>query len=240
MSERFAVGHLGDEPAVARPWPLARCANPPGGITSTTTDLLRYARLHLDAPAELAPMQARQVELGDEGEWMGLTWYGEDAFGTLRHGGTTHGQQALLLLQPATGLAVAVLANHSPNGKLLGDAALDALGLAAPKPQPIGDAPVDDYAGVYETTLSRVALRRDGDGLRLDQKPLGRFPTPDSPPGPPLPPMHAYFYDRERFVVDGGPLDGSRGQFIRDDGEVAWLRIGGRLNRRIAAAPGEP
>jgi CubicO group peptidase (beta-lactamase class C family) len=86
MTERFAVGHVGDEPGVAHPWPLARSTNPAGGVISTTPDLLRYARLHLDPPPALARMQLRQVDIGDEGEWMGLTWYGEDAFGTIRHG----------------------------------------------------------------------------------------------------------------------------------------------------------
>jgi hypothetical protein len=97
---------------------------------------------------------------------------------------------------------------------------------------------VDEYVGVYETTLSRLTLRRSGDRLGLEQQPLGGFPARDSPPGRALPPMHATFYDRERFVVDDGPLAGSRGHFLRQDGEVAWLRIGGRINRRIADAPG--
>lgn len=130
MTERFVVGHVDEDgdPRVARPWPVGRSAHPAGGITSTTRDLLRYARLHLDPPPELAPMQEPQAAAAEEGEWVGLTWYGEDTFGTIRHGGGTMGQLSMLVLQPGTGFALAVLTNHSPNGQQVIQAALDAAG----------------------------------------------------------------------------------------------------------------
>ena len=236
MTERFAVGHVDDagEVRVARPWPVGRSAHPAGGIASTTRDLLRYARLHLDPPAELAPMQERQADAAEEGEWVGLSWYGEDAFGTIRHGGGTMGQLSLLLLQPTTGFALAVLTNHSPKGLQVIDAALEAAGLREPPPQPLRDAPVDEYIGVYETALGRIAVSASDDGIRLDSEDYGGFPTRDSPPSPPDPPMDAYFYTPERWIVSGGVGDGLRGHFLRtDDGGVAWLRVAGRLYRRI-------
>src|ERR1700747_807683 len=97
MTERFAVGHvgLGEELQVARPWPVGRSAHAAGGIVSTTPDPLRYARLHLEPPPALAPMQEPQAATAEEGEWVGLTWYGEDRFGTLRHGGGTNGQLSM-------------------------------------------------------------------------------------------------------------------------------------------------
>jgi CubicO group peptidase (beta-lactamase class C family) len=237
MTERFAVGHVGlrEELQVARPWPVGRSAHAAGGIVSTTPDLLRYARLHLDPPPPLAPMQAPQAPTAEEGEWVGLTWYGEDRFGTLRHGGGTNGQLSLLVLAPARAVAIALLTNHSPGGLQVIDAALEAAGLATDDPQPIDCVPLPEYAGVFETAVDRITLTPLGDArIRVDSESLGGFPTKDSPPGPQPPPAEAFFYTPERWYIDAGPLKGSRGHFIRgDDGAVRWLRVGGRLFRRV-------
>jgi CubicO group peptidase (beta-lactamase class C family) len=237
MTERFVVGHvgLGGELQVARPWPVGRSAHAAGGIVSTTPDLLRYARLHLEPPSALAPMQEPQAATAEEGEWVGLTWYGEDRFGTLRHGGGTNGQLSMLLLVPASSFAFALLTNHSPGGLQVINALLDAAGLAAGEPQPVDDVEIRDYAGVFETAVSRVTLvPLDGSRIRVESESLGGFPTKDSPPGPQPPPAEAFFYSPERWYVEAGPLKGTRGHFIRgDDGAVRWLRVGGRLHRRV-------
>jgi CubicO group peptidase (beta-lactamase class C family) len=239
MTERFAVGHvgLGNELQIARPWPVGRYAAAAGGLASTTSDLLRYARLHLDPPAPLAPMQEPQAPTAEEGEWVGLTWYGEDRFGTLRHGGGTNGQIAMLLLVPARSYAIALLTNHSPGGIQIIDAMLEAAGLAADDPQPIDGAVDPQYAGVFETAVDRVTLSPlDGGRMRVESESLGGFPKKDSPPGPRLPPADAFFYTPERWYIDEGPMKGTRGHFIYgDDGTVAWLRVGGRLFQRVPA-----
>jgi CubicO group peptidase (beta-lactamase class C family) len=195
MTERFAVGHvgLGDELGVARPWPVGRSAHPAGGLASTTPDLLRYARLHLDPPAALAPMQKPQAPAAEEGEWVGLTWYGEDHFGTLRHAGGTNGQIALLLLVPARSYAIDLLTNHSPGGIQVTDALLRAAGLAADDPLPIDEVVDAEYGGVFETPLDRVSLTPLGDArMRVESESFGGFPKEDSPPGPQLPPAEAF------------------------------------------------
>lgn len=236
MTERYAVGHigLGDEFQVARPWQIGRYAAAAGGISSTTTDLLRYARLHLDPPPALAPMQEPQAPAADAGEWVGLTWYGEDRFGTIRHGGGTNGQLAMLLLQPARSYALALLTNGSPGGLQVMDAMFRAAGVAADDPQPLADVEMDDFAGVYETTLGRVTMTPlDGGRIRVETESFGGFPKKDSPPGPQLPPAEALFYSPDRWYIAEGPLAGSRGHFIRgEDGAVRWLRSGGRLYGR--------
>ena len=238
MTERFAVGHNEEDEVVrvARPWPVGRSAHPAGGLTSTTGDLLRYARrLHLDPPPELAPMQEPQAEADDEGEWVGLTWYGEDAFGTIRHGGGTMGQLSMLVLQPRTGFAIAVLTNHTPGGLQVIQTALRAAGLQGPEPEEVHGAPVDEYAGVYETALGRVTITPTDDRIRIDVEPFGGFPTRDAPPPPAPPRLDAYFYTPDRYRVSGGPLDGVRGHFLRSDtGELTWLRVSGRLYRRVS------
>jgi CubicO group peptidase (beta-lactamase class C family) len=236
MTERFAVGHvgLGEELQVARPWPVGRSAHAAGGIVSTTPDLLRYARLHLDPPSALASMQEPQAPTAEEGEWVGLTWYGENHFGTLRHGGGTNGQLSMLVLVPGRSFALAVLSNHSPGGLQVINAGLEAAGLTAGEPQAIDGVPVDEHGGVYETAVSRVTLTPlDGSRMRVQSESLGGFPTKDSAPGPKPPPAEAFFYTPERWIVEAGPQKGTRGHFIRgDDGSVRWLRVGGRLYLR--------
>ena len=237
MTERFAVGHTGsgDEVAVARPLAIGRYAAAAGGLCSTTPDLLRYARLHLDQPPALAPMQEPQAPAGEEGQWVGLTWYGEDRFGTIRHGGGTNGQLSLLLLQPSRSYALALLTNGSPGGLQVTEAVLRAAGLAPEDPQPLADVDQTDFAGVFRTTNEIVTLTPlDGGRIRLDLEDLGGFPKKDSPPGPQLPPAEAFFYTPDRWYVDDGPLKGARGHFIRgDDGSVRWLRVGGRLYKPL-------
>ena len=234
MTERFVVGHVEEdgEVRVARPWPVGRSAHPAGGLTSTTGDLLRYARLHLDPPPALAPMQEAQADAAEEGEWVGLTWYGDDRLGTIRHGGGTMGQLSMLVLQPRSGFALAVLTNHSPNGLQVIDAALEASGLKGPDPDELHDAPVGEYAGAYETQLGRVTVTPDGGRIRIELEPAGGFPNADTPPMPAPPPMTAFFYTRDRWIVDGGPFDSVRGHFMRTDtGDISWLRLSGRLYR---------
>jgi CubicO group peptidase (beta-lactamase class C family) len=236
MTERFVVGHVDEdgEARVARPWPVGRSAHAAGGLISTTPDLLRYARLHLDPPPELAPMQVPQVATVEEGEWVGLTWYGEDAFGTIRHTGGTMGQLSLLVLQPQTGFALAVLTNHSPGGLQVIDGALTAAGLRGPAPEAVDDAPIEEYAGAYETAMGRVTISPKGDGIGIEVEPFGGFPTRDTPAPPAPPPMEAFFYTPDRWMVSGGAQNGVRGHFIRrENGEIEWLRLGGRLYRRV-------
>jgi len=237
MTERFAVGHVGfgDELQVARPWPIGRYAAAAGGLSSTTRDLLRYARLHLEPPPALAPMQEPQAPAADEGEWVGLTWYGADRLGTIRHGGGTNGQIAELILVPERNYALALLTNHSPGGIQVVEAMKRAAGLALEAPKPLESVDTADFAGVYETTIGRVTITTpDPDRIHIETESFGGFPDKDSPPGPPEPPDDAFFYTSDRWYVAEGPSAGARGHFIRGaDGAARWLRISGRLYPRV-------
>lgn len=97
---------------------------------------------------------------------------------------------------------------------------------------------MDEYAGVYETRLGRVTITPEGDGIHIEVQPAGGFPRPDTPPPPAPPPMDGFFYTPERWIVSGGAFDGMRGHFLRtESGDIAWLRLGGRLYRRVAGVP---
>jgi hypothetical protein len=68
--------------------------------------------------------------------------------------------------------------------------------------------------------------------LSFHYKPKGGFPTPDSPPMPAPPPVPIALHDEDLAFVPEGPFTGEHVEFLREDGEVAWLRDGVRLYRR--------
>src|SRR6202040_411660 len=66
MTRRFAVGHNPDEDgelAVARQWKDTRGNNPGGGLASSVSDQLRWARFHLSDAALARRMQEPTVKL---------------------------------------------------------------------------------------------------------------------------------------------------------------------------------
>ncbi len=112
------------------------------------------------------------------------------------------------------------------------------LDLDNPKATPI-DVPLDRlqaFAGRYDSALTGAEITL-GEGLLVLQAfDKGGFPTPDMPPGPPLPPGQLVFYAEDRVVGLDEPYKDARGEFLRGpDGRVAWLRVGGRLHRRVDA-----
>jgi len=132
MTHRFAVGHqVGEDgPQVAWPWPLPRAVWPAGGIVTSTPDLLRYARFHLEngvtADGErllseegAARMQEPQVAVWGDEAW-GLSWALNKVDGVreVSHGGGTVGQIAMLLLIPAHDLALALLTNADRGSRM--------------------------------------------------------------------------------------------------------------------------
>ena len=134
MTRRFAVGHNPDANgrlAVARDWKRWRSNNPGGGLVSSASDQLRWARFHLgDGRAEsgeqvlpvkmLQQMKEPTVELRGStlGDAFGICWFLRDIDGvrTVGHGGSAHGQFAELLIVPERNFAVVSLANAGPNG----------------------------------------------------------------------------------------------------------------------------
>ncbi|MFT4084548.1 MAG: serine hydrolase domain-containing protein [Nocardioides sp.] len=124
-----AMGHLsgGEEPKVAPVWGLPRSAGPAGLITSTSTDVLAFARMHLngglaadgtrvlsaESTAAMAGFQTEcpeRILLGDSWGlgWFRCDWSGHRAIG---HDGNTIGQAAFLRLLPEAGIAVSVHTN---------------------------------------------------------------------------------------------------------------------------------
>jgi CubicO group peptidase (beta-lactamase class C family) len=172
MTRRFAAGHnqhADGSITVARPWAMARCGSPAGGISSNAGDLITWARFHLgDGRAadgtEVLPekvlkqMQQATVDTPGSalGDAIGISWLmrdievegeGVEGQGRVRmvgHGGDTVGQHSSFDIVPERQFAVVGLTNCGPNGNQF----LDELGRWA----------LETYLGIVERDPEPVAL----------------------------------------------------------------------------------
>ncbi len=254
MTHRFAAGHDITEQyqAVLRPWQIMRSSNPAGGIASTVTDQLRYARFHLcdESLGGAAPVISRdsirqmqtEVRPAQLDTKMGLSWWLDDAGNTrfVAHGGGTLGQISTFVIAPARGFAITVLTNSGSGGRLARDVHKFAfeqfLGVTVPDPKPIPAAreALAEYVGRYTTTLSDVDLKIEQGNLMMQVTSKGGFPKKDSPPGPAQPPTQLALIARDRVLALDPPYDGAQAEFLRGaEGRIEWFRTGGRINRRL-------
>ena len=125
--------------AVQTPLWIPRSVDPAGGIWSTTSDLVRYARFHMDRtaiagdanivqPESLAQMQEPSIAFPGLALEMGKDWFVQDVDGIRAnyHGGDTLGQHADLIMIPEHDFAIAVLTNGQGGGAAVAAAALNA------------------------------------------------------------------------------------------------------------------
>jgi CubicO group peptidase (beta-lactamase class C family) len=174
------------------------------------------------------------------GDAVGLGWYLLERNGLrfVTHGGSTNGQQAFFAACPEERLAFAVLTNHADGTALtnvLREHVLGRLGIEPPREErlTLSAADLQPYLGAYDSALTRAELTIEDETLVLALTPKGGFPTPESPPGPAPPPTRIAFDAPDAIVALDDPLKGSRGDFLRGpDGEIAWLRVGGRIHSR--------
>src|SRR5579884_3055616 len=252
MLRRFAVGHNvdGDTVTVARPWPIPRDCNPAGGLASSAVDQLRYARFHMgDGTAEdgtrvlsaesLKRMQTPAVE-ADEGRYVGLSWFVSDINGvrTVAHGGGTIGQLSSFMFVPERGFALTILTNSVTGGQLHGEIGTWVLReyLGLEEAEPVGyERPAEElaeYAGTYVGSALDLTLTLQDGRLFLGVI-IKDYPGDSPPPAPP--PAPVAFYEDDRFLVEEGSMRGTRGVFLRGpDGELSWVRFGGRVHRAEA------
>ncbi|MEZ4673287.1 MAG: serine hydrolase domain-containing protein [Caldilineaceae bacterium] len=258
MTHRFVVGHtvVGDDEerttTVATPWPLARSANPAGGVISTVPDMLRYARFHLDngrnatgeqllRPENIAAMQKIQAEAGTMASHVGISWLLNTVAGvrTISHGGATNGQIAQLTLVPERDFALVILTNANRGREVTRDLSAWALARyleiesAQPATHALDAATRQEYTGYYSAQLTDIEVSLHGNGLQFQVIPKGGFPDRDSPAGPAPAPAPVQFIAADQVIVTTGASAGSRAEFIRNaNGKLAWLRFGGRVHRR--------
>ncbi len=257
ITHRVAAGHEvgAGGPAIIRPWSRSRSAAPSGGIVSTARDVLGYARFQLGdgttATGEqvlrretMALMQSPLFPTDGLGGAVGITWKIGDVGGTkiVRHGGSTFGQRAVLVLVPSRDFAIAVLTNadrgEALNSRVTRWALEHFLGLADPPFVPL-DRPADvlaEYVGRFSGALGDiVAATADG---TLVLRPVPRGGEPDGAGGIAA---TAGFVGDDHFVLLGDRDDPRPGEFLRGpDGSIAWLRFNGRLHARVAEERHEP
>ncbi|MEV0150212.1 MULTISPECIES: serine hydrolase domain-containing protein [unclassified Nonomuraea] len=263
MIRRFAVGHNRGEDGtmrLARPWTSFPAGshgnNPGGGITSSVSDLLRWARFHLGGgdgvlPAEvLHRMREQTVELRAStlGDGFGICWFLREVDGvrTIGHGGSGNGQFAELLIVPEHDFAVVSLANAGPDGYPFNQAVVrwaleHYLGVVDrdPEPIPYDQARAREVAGRYEIDAMNLDLATDGFRLTLEVgiKPeIRQASEADMPPD--YAPAGIGFLpgDGDEYIVTEGGLKGQRGFFTRDDsGTVVGVDLAGRLFGRVTA-----
>jgi CubicO group peptidase (beta-lactamase class C family) len=234
-----------DAPRVATPYLIARCSNPAGGIMADLRDVLTFARFHLGdgtvngervlQSASVAAMQQSEVRYSTVAErgvaWMRLAFGGTTLIG---HGGGTNGHITQLWLAPEQNFAIAVLTNSGRGGAAIQpivDWAMERyLGIrdAEPERASLNGDDLAAYTGRYPSTLSTTTIAVDGDTLTATQRARNPFSGEefDTPPTTLVPIANDEFYQ---------PDSKSRVEFVRDaDGNVNFMRFGGRLARRDA------
>jgi CubicO group peptidase (beta-lactamase class C family) len=237
---------------VLQPWEITRASAPVGRLISTAHDQLKYARFHLGdgtttdgtrlLSRELLAEMHRPFVAAADGEQGAITWFvrGEGKQRVLRHGGATVGQLSAFQFVPEQQFAITVLTNADRGSELnlkIVPAALKLFcGIASSLPEQL-DLPATEltaFAGEYRAALRHLRLRVVDEQLMLEVLPQGGFPTPDTPPPPAPPPMRARICVGDRLLVLDAPFANARGEFLRDgQGNIEWLRIGGRIHRRM-------
>ena len=250
---RTSVGHqINDErPRVVKPWAFPRATTPVGGVVSTVRDLMTYARFHLGdgtAPDGTRLLSRTTLDLmrtpqanADLDRKIGIAWFLRDVQGTRLqyHGGVAIGQQGVLMLAPERDAAIAVETNSVRGGLLHGEVTKwwqkEFLGIEQSEPAYI-EVARDRYArlaGHYMAELSDARLELSDTGLVYlshSHNKLKNDPPPQDPP-----PSRVAFTSEDQFTLLDGPMKDTRGEFLREEGNVKWMRVGGRVYRRAPA-----
>jgi CubicO group peptidase (beta-lactamase class C family) len=237
----------------AHPWPVNRGDAPCGGVGSNVVDLLKYACFHMGNGISsheerllrrdsLDLMQTPAVPTEDETS-IGLNWFIQDIDKQrlVGHGGSTDGQNSLLLLVPGDKLAFVVLTNLDPGSLLCEELkkwVLERyLGIKEP-----GKTPIIPSSRQLQESIGRYSMPPAGDVLDLSftgsnfllTNTVGNysglcFSAPD-----PYPPIPLAFYAPDRLLVTAGQYKGRKVQLLRrEDGKIGWLRFDGRISVRV-------
>lgn len=252
ITYRFVVGHVVIEDAaiVQRPWAIPRSSNAAGGITCHVKDLLNYARFHMGdgttadgahllSSESLELMQASQFPINDFDGDIGLSWWIKERNGVqlVGHGGATIGQTCDMVFAPSKQFAVAILANCD-HGSLPVHAGFkvalkEYLGIEEPEPKsvPASTEELQDYVGKYERPAATFEVTQD-DGY-LFAKMIPNISLGDEKP-PEIPPFKLSMSSKDQFFVTEGMYKDLRVEFLRKaGGNIGWLRLGARINRRV-------
>lgn len=264
MTHRFANGHRRSQEGVTkvtRPWDEGRYGVAMGGLSSSVTDQLAWARFHMgngtapDGTQVLSEELLRQMQkptvecpgnaLGDA---IGISWLLRDVEGArvVAHGGSMTGQFSIFEMVPERRFAITSLTNCGPNGDEFNEQimrwAFEAyLGIEVKDPETVqlGADALAEFAGRYETIaeLIDVTVAAGGEGLILksNYRPEVLAELGEEDPDDPAYPlgMLAGEGKGDRYVATGGPWKGMLGYFSRSpEGAIDGLHVGGRFAAR--------
>jgi CubicO group peptidase (beta-lactamase class C family) len=265
QSRQHASGHNEDDQrklVIAKQLKYSRNENPGGGLATSASDLIRWARFHLGDPTvangvqvlplkEIEKMQIATTKLHGSslGDAIGIGWFLRKIAGMqlVTHSGSGNGQFSELLLVPERHFAVVALCNGGPNGIQFNQAVLqwtmsNYLGLVERPPRPLQfDAALSqEVSGTYENEIQVVKILVNGKKLTISAgiKPEVRAATDKELPADY--PSAAFFFftpGQDDFYVSGGGMRGQRGAFTRNgNGMVDGVNIGGRTFKKVPSA----
>lgn len=264
LTRRFAAGHNADadgNPVVARQWKDTRGNNPGGGIASSASDLLAWARFHLGAsdaaaadgvlPAAVREgMRDQTVELRGSslGDGFGICWFLRELDGVrvLGHGGSGNGQFADVQFVPDRDFAVVSLTNAGPGGVAFNQALVrwsleHYLGVVDKDPEPAAydAARAAELVGHYEIDAMTLDIATEGRTLTLEVRIKAELRANSATELPAdYPPFEFGLLeaDGDDYIVTTGAFAGQRGFFSRDeDGAIVGCDLAGRKFTRVSA-----
>lgn len=248
-----AIGHVqtapdSDEHVVTGQY-YPRNRRPAGGVISTASDLLRFARLHMnegeiDGQRVLSRDAAREMQTaqtrggGWDNSW-GVGWDLQPVDGvmTVGHGGSISGFESHLRLIPEQQTAFVILTN---SGR--GSAAYPGIdewllehvcGMTSepPRTTTLPQATLAALAGQYGRPGYEITVSEIDDGLRIEY----RAPHPRSGETVEYMPQQLTPVSETEFLVQNGQRENERVEFVLGtNGKPRFVRMHGRLAGRIA------
>ncbi len=243
-----AVYEEGGTPKPGR-WYGVGAIDPVGGLSSTANDILRWARFTIDgrddagnallSEATRDLMRELRVSAGPD-EYVGLCWFTREIDGVrlMSHGGSMRFQQSRLVIAPERGFALVALTNSERGSEMIDRvenmALRTYLDVEEPTPAtiPADRAALAPYAGRYTAALSNYTVKFEGDTLMLRTERNRDAPGEDI--SPPVPPSRLALTTKPDLLLAlDPPFENETAEFLREDGDIAWLRIGSRVHRRV-------
>jgi hypothetical protein len=161
----------------------------------------------------------------------------------VKHGGTVNGHMSEFLIAPTKGFGLNVMTNGA-RGHELGTVVVkwclsELLGVERPEPTflKLSRDEASDYTGRYATTLGEYVVTPENGGALLTVEASKAIVEADPDIAAVLPPpLPLGFVAKDRAVVQGDYIPGSRIEFLRDaNGDVEWMRFGGRISKKQPA-----
>ena len=247
-----AMGHVqtgpGSDEHVVTGQYYPRNRRPAGGVISTATDLLRFARLHMNGgeidgrrmlSADAArEMQTPQARGGDWNNSWGVGWNLQpvDGVPTIGHNGSISGFESLLHIVPEQQTAFVVLTNSGRGSAAypaIDDWLLEhvcGLQAAAPAVTTLPQAERTSLAGRYARPGYEITVSATDDGLRIDYA----APHPLSGETVSYPAQELAPVSATEFLVLNGQRENERVEFVLDENSrPRFVRMHGRLAGRV-------